>query len=116
NYRVLKDRLKNEGKGWVLMPLIPWDPVLDSDDLQTMELVERDGKLYKPGEDQPYSGRAVKYYKDSEQKHTDMRVRRGLPEGEWLGYNREGALALKAFYHEGQKQREEFTGEMPPQE
>jgi microcin C transport system permease protein len=114
NYRVLKDRIKKDGnKGWVLMPLIPWDPVLDSDDLQTMALEERDGKLFKPGEEYAYSGRAVKYYKGSEQKHTDMRVRRGLPEGEWLGYTREGALALRAFYQDGKKQREDFTGEMP---
>lgn len=117
DYRALKQRWREEGAGgWVLMPLVPWDPVLDSDDQQRVTLKERDGKLYKPGEEKPYSGRAMRYYKaEPAAKHTDMRVRRGLPDGEWLGYTTSGALAVRAFYRNGAKEREEFTGEMAPE-
>ncbi len=113
DYRRLKAMMKSgEMEGFVLMPPVPWDPVLDSDDQQTVTLEERDGILYRPGEDRAYSGRALRYYKGSEQKHTDARIRRGLPDGEWLGYAPDGGLALRASYRAGERQREEFTGEM----
>lgn len=118
DYRGLKARLKKEKlPGFVIMPIVPWDPVLDSDDQQTVTLDERDGKYYKPGESIPYSGRATRYYVDHpEVKHTDMRMRRGQPDGEWLGYAPNGALALKAFYRAGTKEREEYSGEMKPED
>uniref|UniRef100_UPI003783662A ABC transporter permease subunit n=1 Tax=Prosthecobacter sp. TaxID=1965333 RepID=UPI003783662A len=50
------------------------------------------------------------------QKHTDTRFRKGLPDGESLGYSRTGALALSAFYKAGVKDREKWTGEMPQEE
>jgi microcin C transport system permease protein len=113
DYRRLKAMMeKGELEGFVLMPFVPWDPVLDSDDQQTLTLETRDGLLHRPGEDRPYSGRALRYYEGAEQKHTDARIRRGLPDGEWLGYAPDGGLALRASYRAGEKQREELTGEM----
>lgn len=118
DYRQLRERLAKEGaEGFVIMPPVPWDPVLDSDDRQTVNLELREGLLYRPGEERPYSGRALKYYSDHPtQKHTDARIRRGLPDGEWLGYAPNGGLALRASYRAGEKQREEFTGEMSEQD
>lgn len=118
DYRQLKERFSRDGKGdFVLMPPVPWDPVLDSDDRQTVVLEMRDGLLHRPGEDRPYSGRALKYYTENPSaKHTDARVRRGLPDGEWLGYAPSGGLAVRASYRAGAKQREEFTGEMKPED
>jgi len=116
DYRQLKRRMaEGEIKGFVLMPPVPWAPVLDSDDLQTLPLEERGGLLYRPGEDRPYSGRALRYYVEADKvKHTDARIRRGLPDGEWLGYAPNGGLAVRASYRNGEKLREEFTGEMEP--
>lgn len=116
NYRQLKERLKGgETDGFVLMPPVPWAPVLDSDDQQTLPLEARDGLLFRPGEARPYSGRALRYYEGEDQvKHTDARIRRGLPDGEWLGYAPDGGLAVRASYRSGEKVREEFTGEMDP--
>lgn len=114
DYRRLKAMMESgELEGFVLMPAVPWDPVLDSDDQQTVTLEIRDGLLYRPGEERSYSGRALRYYEGSDQKHTDARIRRGLPDGEWLGYSPEGGLVLRASYRAGEKQREELTGEMP---
>lgn len=114
DYRQLKQRLAaGEGNGFVLMPPVPWAAVLDSDDKQTLPLIEREGLFYRQGEDRPYSGRALRFYEGLDSaKHSDVRVRRGLPDGEWLGYAPNGGLALRANYRAGKKVREEFTGEM----
>lgn len=117
NYRELKERLNKEKRGFVWMPLVPWDPVLDTDSLQSITLEQRGGVWFKPGDAEPYSGRAQQFYADvPTQKHTDTRFRKGLPDGESLGYSRTGALALSAYYKAGVKDREKWTGEMPQEE
>ncbi len=117
NYRELKQLLSKEKRGFVWMPLVPWDPVLDTDSLQSITLELRHGVWFKPGDPEPYSGRAQQSYADlPTQKHTDTRFRKGLPDGESLGYSRNGALALSAFYKAGVKDREKWTGEMPQEE
>jgi microcin C transport system permease protein len=117
NYRELKQRLSKEKRGFVWMPLVPWDPVLDTDSLQSITLEQRGGVWFKPGDAEPYSGRAQQSYADlPTQKHTDTRFRKGLPDGESLGYSRTGALALSAYYKAGVKDREKWTGEMPQEE
>ena len=117
NYRELKKDLATSGKGWVLMPPVPWDPVLDSDTLQTMDLEQREGLYYRPGETEPFSGRARRVYADApELKHTDARFRKGLPDGEFTGYARTGALAVTATYKAGALERARWTGEMPQAE
>jgi microcin C transport system permease protein len=117
NYRELKRSLDKMGQGFVLMPPVPWDAVLDSDTQQSITLEEREGRYYKPGAEEPFSGRARRYYEDNPaQKHTDVRFRRGIPEGELLGYSKTGGLALLGFYERGGKVRERWTGEMPQAE
>lgn len=117
SYRDLKVEKAKSGKGWVLMPLVPWDPVLDSDTLQTITLEQRDGVYFEPGAKEAFSGRARREYADmSGVKHSDLRLRKGLPDGEWLGYARNGGLALSAQYRAGTKERERWTGEMPQDE
>jgi microcin C transport system permease protein len=114
SYRELKRVLSSSGRGWALLPLVPWAPVLDSDDKQSITLEVRSGVLFEPGEREPFAGRARRYYADApEAKHTEMRIRKGLPDGEWLGYTQSGALAISAQYKAGEKVREKITGEMP---
>ncbi|HYF33739.1 MAG TPA: ABC transporter permease subunit [Prosthecobacter sp.] len=117
SYRELKRRLSENGKGFVLMPLIPWEPVLDSDTQQFLTLEQRDGRYYAPGEDKPFSGRGLTYYLDAPgAKHTDVRLRKGIPEGETMGYAKGGGLATIAYYEGGKKVRERWTGEVPQAE
>jgi microcin C transport system permease protein len=117
NYRELKKSLAASGTGWVLMPPVPWDPVLDSDTLQTIDLEQRDGLYFKPGETEPFSGRARRSYADApELKHTDARFRKGKLDGEMIGYAKAGGLAVSAMYAAGERQRERWTGEMPQAE
>ncbi|WP_395742091.1 ABC transporter permease subunit [Prosthecobacter sp.] len=117
NYRELKQKLSQEKRGFVLMPLVPWDPVLDTDSQQSITLEQRNGVWFQPGDAEPYSGRAQQFYADQRtQKHTDTRFRKGLPDGESLGYARNGALAFSAYYKAGVKERDRWTGEMPQEE
>ncbi|HRH94478.1 MAG TPA: ABC transporter permease subunit [Prosthecobacter sp.] len=117
SYRELKQVLSTQKRGFVLMPLVPWDPVLDTDTLQSITLEQRDGKWFKPGDKEPFSGRARTSYADAPTlKHTDTRFRKGVPDGESLGYAKNGGLALSAFYKAGVKEREKWTGEMPQTE
>lgn len=117
NYRLLKKHLAETGKGWVVMPPVPWDPVLDSDTLQTMDLEQREGVYFRPGETEPFSGRARRVYADApELKHSDVRFRKGLPDGEFTGYAKNGALAVTATYKAGVVERQRWTGEMPQAE
>ena len=104
-------------RGFVIMPLVPWDQVLDSDTRESIKLEQRDGKWYAVGEKEPFSGRARTYYADApEAKHSDIRLRHGLRDGEWLGYAKDGALAVSAEDKAGEKVRAKWTGEMPEAE
>lgn len=117
NYRELRKTLAAKGSDFVFMPPVPWDAVLDTDSLQTVTLEDRNGIIYEPGSDVPFSGRARSFYQDApEVKYSDLRLRKGKPDGEWLGYTRTGALAVSASYKAGVKEREKWTGEMPQEE
>lgn len=117
SYRELKTKLAATGRGWVLMPIVPWDPTLDSDTLQSDALEKRGDVYVAHGESEPFSGRARRLYADgSGAKHSDVRFRQGKPDGEWQGYAKSGGVAVSAFYKAGEKVREHWTGEMPQAE
>jgi microcin C transport system permease protein len=114
DYRQLQRDFAQAGRGWVIMPLVPWEPVLDTDSGQQVTLELRDGLYYHPIDSQPFSGRAARYYADDPKaKHSEIRYRKGLPDGEWLGYSRNRALAVSASYKAGKVERERWTGEEP---
>lgn len=117
NYRELKRELAKSGRGFVIMPVVPWDQVLDSDTRQSIRLETRDGRWFAVGAKEAFSGRARRYYADApEAKHSDVRLRRGLEDGEWLGYAKDGSLAVSAAYEAGKRVRAKWTGEMPEAE
>lgn len=116
SYRELKEKLAANKKGFVIMPLVPWDAVLDSDTQQFVNLEKRGGLYYLPSSNEPFSGRVQTYYQDAPAKHSDLRLREGVPDGEWLGYAKNGGLAYSAYYKAGVKERERWTGEMPQAE
>ncbi len=114
NWRELTKIGKN---AFVIMPPVPWDPVLDSDTKQSIALEQRGEKWFAAGEKEPFSGRARRYYADArDSKHSEFRLRDGLPAGEWIGYAKNGGLAVSAEYKAGVKVREKWTGEMPQAE
>ncbi|WP_367871970.1 ABC transporter permease subunit [Luteolibacter sp. Populi] len=103
DYRVLAKRFKEENKGGkVIMPPVPWDPVLDSDELQKRPLVESEGKIYFPGGKEPFSGYAVQYWPKSQDiKLRDARFRSGLLQGPATLFDGKGEFAGKQTWFEG---------------
>mgnify|MGYP005847027575 CR=1 FL=1 len=115
NYRQLQQTWKAAGsENWLLMPLVPWAPVLDSQELLKVELEQReDGKYYLQDEDEPYSGNAYTYYQENEsRRHMMYRFRQGIQKGSSEGFAVNGDRCVKEEWSDGERTRREFFGEM----
>lgn len=115
NYRQLQQSWEEaESDNWLLMPLVPWDPVLDSQDLLKVALEQRgDGKFYLLNEDKPYSGNAYTYYlEDENRRHMMFRFRQGLQQGRSEGYALNGDRAVEEAWSKGERVSREFFDEM----
>lgn len=115
NYRQLQQRWEESGSdNWLLMPLVPWDPVLDSQDLLKVELEQRDdGKYHMPDEDRPYSGNAYTYYEeDQNRRHMMFRFRQGLQQGRCEGFAINGDRSVKEEWKDGERIERQFFGDM----
>ena len=104
DYRKLSKRFSAENSGnRAIMPPIPWDPVLDTEDLQKRTLEVKDGVLHRANDDEPFNGQAVQYWPDSpEIKLRDGRFRRGLREGPGTIFDGKGDFAGKQVWKDGQ--------------
>ncbi len=104
DYRALGKRFKEAKDGnSVIMPPVPWDPVLDTDELEKRELIMREGLLYRGKNDsEPFNGYAVQYWKESaDTKMRDARFRSGLREGPATLFDSKGEFTGKQSWHEG---------------
>lgn len=111
DYRQLKKSWKESASSdWVLMPVVPWDPVLDSQDLVKVSLSKRDdGLYYQDRRKKPYSGNAYSYYQgDEEQRHMIRVFRRGQQKGRAQGFGRDGEQVLKEEWLNGECVSREF--------
>lgn len=104
NYRDLKEVFQKEGKGnWVLMPPVPYDATLDTDEV-VEQLQVRDGVVYSPRADTPFNGRAYNRFREKpSQKRQEWTFRNGKRHGEMLGWNLEGDQVEKARYVAGER-------------
>jgi microcin C transport system permease protein len=103
DYRDLKSRLAAEGSGWVLMPLVPWHPVLDTDELQRFPVSEReDGLFYRGGQSRPYSGRAYIFYEGTDQKRQDWVFREGRRHKTMEGFATDGSRIEEELWEHGE--------------
>ena len=115
DYRQLNQSWEASGSdNWALMPLVPWDPVLDSQDLVKVSLEKaEDGQYYQEGKDQPYSGNAYTYYlEDENRKHMVYKFRNGVQKGRCEGYAINGDRALKEEWLNAERVSREFFGGM----
>lgn len=104
NYRDLKKSWQDQGSdNWVLMPPVPWDPVLDSQDVIRVTLVKKeDGKYYRADQSRPFSGNAYTHYQEKpEQKQMMYKFRKGLQMGRCDGYDIKGDLVLREIWDKG---------------
>ncbi|WP_052573983.1 ABC transporter permease subunit [Haloferula sp. BvORR071] len=116
DYRALAKRLKDENKGdTAIMPPIPWDPVLDSDELQKRPLVERDGKVYYPGGKELFNGYALQYWPKAQNiKLRDARFRGGQLQGPATLFDGKGDFAGKQTWSEGKLVETSVEDSGPP--
>ena len=68
--------------------------------------VWKDGLVYAPDSDKPYSGKVVVYYdnkqKDNKQKKYEGTYKDGKPDGEWFEYYENGKLGSLTIYEDGE--------------
>lgn len=104
DYRALQQQFRAAGRGdWVLMPLVPYDPKLDTP-ATIEEVVLRDGMAFRASQDRPFDGRAHTVFKDKpEQKRQEWVFRHGLRQGEMQGWDAANELVEKAVYVEGRR-------------
>ena len=108
DYRALRERLGRPGvAGFVIMPPVPYDPVMDAAPFPSEPLEWRDGLLYDG--DSPYNGLACRLYADG-QPHVRQRFRRGLPDGHAQGWLRNRTEVYSATYREGRLVDEQYRG------
>lgn len=111
NYRNLKEHWKQQGSdNWMLMPVIPWDPVLDSQDLLRKKLELGEDGLYRvEGSSKPYSGIAYTYYREKpSQVHAMVKFRKGKQSLRTEGFTIDGDRAVLQEWKDGEKVSEKF--------
>jgi len=63
-------------------------------------LIDRNGLLYKPNDDKPYTGIVFDLY-DNTQKKFDGRYRKGIKNGKWTWWNEDGGTDSAGSYRNG---------------
>lgn len=110
DYRALRDRLGQSGvSGFVIMPLVPYDPTMDAAPFPSEALTWRDGILCGADGETPYNGLACRLY-DNGQPHLRMRFRRGLPDGHAQGWLQNRTEVYTAIYAQGKLVNEHMRG------
>lgn len=104
DYRTLQRQFQeSKSANWVLMPLVPYDPKLDTPEV-IEEVQLRDGVAYRASESKPFDGRAYTVFKDKPgQKRQEWVFRHGLKQGEMQGWDASNELVEKAAYAEGKR-------------
>ncbi|OYW77469.1 MAG: hypothetical protein B7Z37_04320 [Verrucomicrobia bacterium 12-59-8] len=104
DYRELQRDFRAKGSGnWVLLPLVPYDPKLDTPEI-IEEVTLRDGLAYRASESSPFNGRAYTLFRDNlEQKRQEWVFRRGLKQGEMRGWDLNNEQVEKGTYEKGQR-------------
>jgi len=109
NFRELAQRFKqNQSGDWLILPLIPWDTTFDTDELQKISLINKEGTFYEKDSDKPYQGLATSYYPDqAAAKFKESSFRKGRLQGLTTVYNRKGDPVAKEHWQAGTMSKNE---------
>lgn len=100
DYRRLKARLA-DGDGRVILPPVPWEPTLDSDDKLQRPLDMIEGRAFREGD--LFSGFATQFQKGAMNvKVRSSRIRDGLPNGPAMIYGADGEIAGRETWRKGE--------------
>lgn len=110
DYRELKKSFSLENDGnFVIMPLIPWDTTFDTDELQKIALVKREGVYHEPNSQTPYQGLATSYDPDqTDVKQREASFRKGRLQGLATLFNRKGDPIGKEQWTAGTRNSQEI--------
>ena len=111
NYRDLKlNWNERASSNWILMPIVPWDPVLDSQKLTRVDLLKAEDDLYRlENSSKPYSGIAYTYYKEKpSQIHSMIKFRKGKQSLRTEGYTITGERAVIEQWKDGVKESQKY--------
>lgn len=111
NYRDLKQSFSLENDGnFVIMPLVPWDTTFDTDELEKISLVNREGVYYEPNSTTPYQGLATSYDSTTtEVKQRESSFRKGKLQGLTTIYNHKSDPIGKEQWIDGKRVSEELS-------
>jgi microcin C transport system permease protein len=111
DFRKLKKQFRAEGKGRVIMPLVPYDPTGDTLPPLSRQFIERDGVHYESSSSKPYFGLAARYYDVDDAKiHIRYTMRNGVLTGSADGWNEDGTPVYSAEYQSGKIISERYSG------
>lgn len=111
DYRKLKENAGKKGfPRLVILPPIPYDPVMDASPFPTELLSAKGGKVYTADGRSLYDGLASRLYPDGS-IHLRMRLRRGVLDGHVQGWDAAGHEVYSAVYRRGALQHERYWGE-----
>lgn len=107
DYRKLQKSFAAEGQGnKVILPLVPWDPVADTDAGLPVYLKEKDGILLGPN-GQPFSGLAQRSTLDENGRRVwQARFRDGRKHMNEEGFDENGVIAVTIKWDMGRKTEE----------
>ncbi|MGJ8676536.1 MAG: ABC transporter permease subunit [Akkermansiaceae bacterium] len=117
-YRDLKKSWQDTAsENWLIMPIVPWDPVLDSQDLLKVDILNEDGAFTRADQSKPYSGLAYTYYaEDPSQMAMMYKFRRGQITGRADGFSMDGDPVLREQWEKGERLSREWLGELTEEE
>jgi len=64
-------------------------------------LVERNGLMYEPNQDKPFTGKYVTYYENG-QKKQEGNYKEGKKDGLWTSWDKNGNIIKTATYSNGE--------------
>ncbi len=110
NYREIKTRFQSEKKGNVaIMPIVPWDTTFDTDELQKVSLVNRDGVYFEQNSNKAYQGLATSYFTNAPTiKQKESTFRKGKLQGSTMVFSEKGDPLAKETWREGVLEKREI--------
>jgi microcin C transport system permease protein len=111
DYRRLEKTLRENGRGRVIMPPVPYDPTGDTLAPRSRPLVLREGVYHQQGGQKPFFGLAARFHDtDTGRIHIRHTLRNGVLSGPADGWSADGTPVYSAEYLNGKPVNERFTG------
>lgn len=111
DYRKLRKTFRENGKGRVIMPLVPYDPTGDTLPPRSRELFQREEIYHEGGSLKPFFGLAATFHDVNEGRiHLRYTLRNGAFNGPVDGWTNDGVPVYTADYRDGKLVSDRYFG------